>query len=431
MTDLGSNGSDWRQPIVGYFGRRTAGVQPLAFDDVIRRSELGRSDQPPLREASRRGTFLALVAVILVLLGVGTVLTSGWRPGNGGDDVVVAADEDEAPATTEDTTSQDPASTPTSEDADDSTGAVAESEGETADAEVAGSNDDPAEPDGTPGEPLLSFVVLRDVSGAVERVSVESGETRETIGIFPALAANNRSPDSLVEGRVRSVVPDGLGTEGQAGDVLLAVCCEPVGGNVYRLSPSNPDSGEQPVAVGTRAVPTPDGSVTVYAITAYDFVVDGIELGVELDGMVDVAWINRSGMEGLAWLDVDEARPEGGVLKTAIYDRGSSSVSDVAEIADIELRRRSMASDGFDRLIVAGCLDVACGTTQVRWIRPTDGTTVAETVLDYGAMVTGVDPSGRILLVADNGEVHLLEGFGEADDVTDQVVASGALWAGW
>jgi hypothetical protein len=245
------------------------------------------------------------------------------------------------------------------------------------------------------------------------------------------LAAGNRSPDSLVEGRVQSVTPGGLDVDGQPSDVLLAVCCEPVGGNVYRLSPTNPNGAEQPTAVGTRAVPSLDGSIIVYAITGYDFVVDGIELGVELDGIVDVAWINRSGLEGLAWLDVDEGRPERGVLMAATYDRDSSSAFDVAEVANIELHRRSMASDGLDRLIIAGCVDAACSSTELRWIHPTDGTTLAETTLDYGAMVAGVDPTGQVLLISDNGDVHLLSGFGDGTDMTDRVVTTGAFRAGW
>lgn len=427
MIDEGSNSSDWRQLIIGYFGRRTAGVQPLAFEHVVRRAEYGENNTPPPVGASQRGRFLALVAVTLALLGIGSALTTGWWPGDGGNETVAAHDDGGAPETTE-----DPMATSSTEDDGRSTDSANQSVDESADTTSTGTDaDDHEETDIPAGEPLSNFVVLRDASGTVDRVSIASGEILETVGSFPSLAAGNRSSDSLVEGRVQSVNPGGLDVDGQPSDVLLAVCCEPVGGNVYRLNPTNPNGTDQPTAVGTRAVPSLDGSIIVYAITGFDFVVDGVELGVELDGMVDVAWINRSGLEGLAWLDVDEARPERGVLMVATYDRDPSLASDVAEIASIELHRRSMASNGLDRLIVAGCADASCNSTQLLWIDPADGTTLAETTLDYGAMVAGVDPSGRVLLIADNGDVRLLSRFGDTTDMTDRVVATGALWAGW
>lgn len=422
--------NELRKLIIKYFRQRAQSSEPVPFDEVVGRSRVAVDAMPA--DGSDRGRILfAAVAAIVVLVaaGAGYFVADGLGRTENSSATAQATTTDDAEAT--DLSPEDSMAevSPTTIGPRVSTTDEVDS-GPTNLGGVVVDDDGPVVSTETQPEldfgPYESFVAIGK-DGVISRISRLTGDVVEVVARFEELAESNRGSLGLIEGQARSEYPGGIAPDGGTSDVLLAVCCEPVGGNVYKLTADAEPAHRTPVAVGTRAVPASDGSAVAFAIPGYGLIVDRTDTGIEWRYEAEIAWLQRDGSQLIAWVEIHETLDASHTIwLKQIEPRGSQPV----ELTSVDLSRLTIASDGDSRLVLAGCGE-PCTSTELVMVNTSTGDVTDRALVEYSALLGGVSPSGQLLLTDDDGVVHIITGLGDQTRIVDEPVASDVLWAGW
>ncbi len=265
-----------------------------------------------------------------------------------------------------------------------------------------------------------SFVVITS-GGEVRRINTDTGTSVATYGTIPL---GNDEENGVTQARSRTIP----GSE----DILISLCCEPVGGNVYTITGPFIFNELSPSYVGSRVAPSPDGSMVATGIPAYAVIATGlasssplIELVTGLQDSIEVAWDPTRA--AVIWTP-SASRPDKAGLEVNRSDLDQINGEEIEILGDTEtsLFNRSLAVRPDGVVLVAGCPTIECVSTILVEVDIVRGSAEITRELGYVAALGGFDPTGQVLIATDaDGNVHFLS------EDTDIIVLSGVHWASW